>query len=398
MPGTDAPLPHGGHGCSLTVDLAALSQNYRLLAAHAAEKSEKRTHGICVLKADAYGHGAVACAKALAAVGADFFALASVFEGILLRAALPHARILVLSPTPPEALPALIEARLIATVCSFADIEALRRAARDAWRSGTLPKGQPVPCHIKLDSGMHRLGFPITKTGVAEALSQRLAALTREGGWLPTGVFSHFATADDLSPRGNALLLAQGRAFFHAAALLRRYKLCPHAHLANSAALLRFGGMGLWGYRMGIALYGIPPSDALPFRGALAGVRPVMSLRARVTRIFVLRKGEWLGYGSAFRAPCCMRVAAVSCGYADGLLRAASGGFLSLGGRPVRVIGRICMDQCFVALENIPASVGDLVTVFGEGASVSALAAAAGTIPYELLVLSSRRAKRSYLI
>ncbi len=383
--------------CAVTVDLAALCKNYTLLTAHANKKAKKAPRPICVLKADAYGHGAEACAAALYSMGADFFAVASVDEGAKLRQVLPDARILVLSPALPAALPSLIRARLVATVASVKDIMAVRSAAREAWRTGTLPRGCCVPCHVKLDSGMHRLGFPVTRAEEAERLADRLSLLAQEGGWRACGVFSHLATADDPSPRGNELLLAQGRAFFHAAVLLRRRGLCPHAHLANSAALLRFGGMGLWGYRMGIALYGIPPSEVLPFRGALAGIRPVMSMHAHITRISVLERGQGLGYGSAFVAPCRMRVATVSCGYADGLLRAASGGFLSLHGRAVRIIGRICMDQCFLAIGDLAANVGDPVTVFGTDADISALAAAAKTIPYELLTLASRRAARCYL-
>lgn len=384
--------------CTLTVDLAALCKNYALLSVHAARKGKRPPRPICILKADAYGHGAAVCAKALSAAGADFFAVASVDEGISLRRVLPRAHILVLSPALPAALPALIEARLIATVAGVEDVIAVQAAAREAWRTGALPHGWGVPCHVKLDSGMHRLGFPVTREGDAERLADRLSLLAREGGWRACGAFSHLATADDPSPRGNGILLSQGRAFFHAAALLRSRGLCPHAHLANSAALLRFGAMGLWGFRMGIALYGIPPSDALAFHGALSELRPVLSMHAHITRISVLERGQGLGYGSAFVAPCHMRVATVSCGYADGLLRGASGGFLSLCGRPVRLIGRICMDQCFLSLGDLPCAVGDPVTVFGEGVDISALAAAAHTIPYELLALASRRAARCYRI
>ncbi len=383
-----------GKNCRVTVDLGSLCRNARLLSAHASEK-KKDAVGIAVLKADAYGHGAAEVGRALFRAGVEHFAVASISEGAALRQALPEGEILVLAPAEEVSLPLLIRARLVATAGSWAELRALSRAAEWAWRAGELPRGHGIPVHLKIDSGMHRLGFAV-KGGDEKTFAAAVARLAAAGGILPLGAFSHLGTADEPTPRGNAYLRAQAEAFYRVAGALRRQGLCPQLHLSNSAATLRFGSMGLWGYRMGIALYGIPPSDALPFPQALAGLRPVMCFSGHLRRILRLKKGEALGYGADFRAPAAMRVGVLSVGYADGLLRASRGGFLSLHGRRVRIIGRVCMDQCFLDLGDIPAAVGDRVEVFGEKNAVSALAAAAGTIPYELLTLASRRGERVY--
>ncbi len=384
-----------GKNCRVTIDLEALLRNLRILTAEAARRG-CRGRGIAVLKADAYGHGAAAVATALRHAGVGRFAVASVAEGAALRRVLPAEEILVLAPAPPEDLSLLIRARLIPTAASAGDLLALRHAVADAWKQGSLPLEKPIPVHLKIDSGMHRLGFSVP-CGRETAFGRAVLRITRAGGVLPVGAFSHLATADTKSPQGNACLRAQAEAFFRVAGALRRYGLCPTLHLANSAALLRFGSMGLPSYRMGIALYGIPPSEELPFVGDLAGMAPVMTVTGYLRRVFTLKKGETLGYGADFRAPADMRIGVLSVGYADGLLRASRGGFVSLHGRRVRIIGRICMDQCFLALEDTPAAVGDAVEIFGKENPAAALAAAAGTIPYELLTLVSRRAGREYL-
>lgn len=172
----------------------------------------------------------------------------------------------------------------------------------------------------------------------------------------------------------------------------RGYRLCRHA--ANSAAALRFGSMGFDYVRLGIALYGLPPSEEVP----CDGLCPVMSLYSRISEIHLLRAGESVSYGACFQAPHDLRVATVSIGYADGLVRAASnGGYLLVGGQKAPILGRICMDQCMIGLGDIEAYEGDLVTVYDEnGENIRRLAKAAGTIPYELLCLTGLRVDRQY--
>lgn len=384
-----------------TLDTRALRENYRALTAYIAARRQPPFTAmpaavppapICVVKANAYGHGLIPCVRALVAEGADFFAVACEREALDVRRAAPSAEVLVLAPVPPANLPLFVQESLIATVADEAGGIAAARAVAAAVRDGRLPRGAALRCHIKLDSGMNRLGFSLAPQTFSRSVGAvlRLAALPELA---VEGVFSHLAAADEPA---SPLTFLQSSRFFAAAEQLKAR--LPHLvlHLANSAAALRFGAMGCARYRLGIALYGIPPSESLAFPPSLVRrLRAPLSLDARIQRIAVLHKGEWLGYGGDFYARRDMRIAAVGIGYADGLLRACTGGTLLLRGKPLRLIGRISMDRCTVALGDLPARVGAWVSVFEpSGQNLRALAARAGTIPYELLTLVSPRAAR----
>ena len=387
--------------CRITVDLSALQGNFLALCADLRTRGES-PRPICVVKADAYGHGAAACAAALAAVGADFFAVATLGEALSLRRTVPGADILLLSPAPRGAAPLLLRERISATVGSAADVLAITRALPAPPRAGAarsrppyagIPAGR-VACHIKLDSGMHRLGFPIT--GGERAALDTCRALVRQEGWYPYGLYSHLAAADDPA---SPLTGEQVACFSRAAAEFRRAGLCRFSHLAASAGVLRFGSMGMDGVRFGIALYGIPPAPTLPFPPALAPrMRAVMRMESTLTRVFLLPRGACAGYGGAYRARRDTRVGVAAVGYADGLPRAATGAMLGVGGGNARIIGKVCMDACLLRLGTLSAAPGDPVTVWDEsGRRLSALAARARTIPYELLCRASRRAERRYI-
>ena len=392
------------------IDLSVLQQNFRTLRAYAEARprragfclppapgfprSQHTGHPICVVKADAYGHGAPACAQALAEAGADFVAVSSLREALEIRCAVPRADILVLAPSLPENAPLFVRFGITATLTCSADGLGAAEAVRRAVEAGHLPPGAALSAHIKLNSGMNRLGFPLTDADAPDTLQQILAL-----GKLPhlrlSGVFSHLAAADQPAEPATT---QQCRRFFSAVAFLHGAGLCPVTHLANTAAMLRFGDMGCSHYRIGIGLYGLPPSRALPFPPSIApAIRAPMSLTARVTQVFSLRAGERVGYGGLFRAPADMRAATVGIGYADGLLRACSGACLRLHGQDVPIIGRISMDQCTLDIRDIEAKPGDEVTVLeASGRLLSALAEKADSIPYELLCLSGRRAERVY--
>lgn len=383
--------------CRVTVDLAALQENFRLLSAYASDitapvcgKQAKKGRPICVVKANAYGHGALPCARALAAAGADFFAVATAAEGVALRAALPQADILILSPIAPEDAPCLVAERLIASVGSEEDMRRAAAAVRRAIALGRLPQGSELTCHAKLDTGMHRLGFAATQENEGRYTAYALRTLAHLPGIQLTGVYSHPAAADD--PR-DLLNTQQQSAFFRVKELLSP---SLFYHYCNSAATLLHGSMGLDGYRLGIALYGIPPAGTFPV--ALCGrIRAVARVETKLTRIFLLRAGQRLGYGGDYIAVRDTRVGTAAIGYADGLPRAATGACLLVRGQARPIIGRICMDQCMLDLGDTPAEVGDAVCVTEEsGRQLCHLSAQAGTIPYELLCHLPQRATWIY--
>lgn len=348
---------------------------------------------ICVVKADAYGHGAAACAAALCKEGADFFAVSSLAEALSVRVAAPTAAVLVLSPVFPGEAVSYVRFRLTATLADADGARAVSTAVAAAIAAGRLPPEAALSCHLKLDSGMGRMGFRLTG-GELDATLTALRGLCTLPHLRAVGVYSHLACADDENSPATA---AQADLFFRAVSRLHGWGLCPITHLANSAAALRLGDMGCTHYRLGLSLYGIPPAGRFP-APLREKMRAPLTLTARILRLSRLAVGEAVGYGATWRAGRQTPTATVGIGYADGLLRACTGGHLLYGGHPLPLIGRISMDQCTVATGAAPCRVGEHVTVFDEsGENLMALARQAGTVPYELLALTGRRADRQYL-
>lgn len=384
--------------CRVTVDLAALRENYLHFRAYAEQipppvccVGAKRPRPICVLKADAYGHGAQPCARALAAAGADFFAVATADEALALRVVLPGADILILSPVAPKDAPLLAEQRITVTVGSEQDLRAAAAEVRRAIVRGELARGTALFCHAKLDTGMHRLGFPAVRAAEGRRTVYALRSLAALPGVRLCGIYTHPAAAD--TPRC-PMTEEQIRAFCRMRRLMGEGYFY---HFSNSAAALSLGTLGFDGYRPGIALYGIPPGQSFPPPLA-PRMRAVARVETRLTRVFTLRAGERLGYGGDFRATRSMRVGVAAIGYADGLPRAAAGAALLVRGRPAPIIGRVCMDQCMLDLGQIPARAGEVVLVTEEsGRQLAALSHRAGTIPYELLCHLSPRAEKIYV-
>ena len=369
------------------INLTALTHNYTLLARRVKASGASP---ICVVKADAYGHGAPACVRALTSVGANFFAVSNEAEAFEVRRAAPTADILILGYTRPANAPLLAEQNITQTVHNAAYAMYLHTALDAAKAAGVIADDLTLKVHLKTDSGMNRLGFPLNDTAYPSSLTESLSVFDYKH-LSPTGIFTHFACADEPASTLTDLQLAR---FKRICEDLSSRGIRLRRHAANSAAALRFGGMDFDFVRLGIALYGLPPSDEVP----CDGLCPVMSLYSRISEIHLLRKGESISYGACFKAERDMRVATVSIGYADGLVRASSnGGHLLIGGRQAPILGRICMDQCMIGLEDIEAYEGDLVTVYDEnGENIRRLAESAGTIPYELLCLTGLRVHRQY--
>jgi len=337
-----------------------------------------------VVKADGYGHGAVSVARAALNAGADWLMIATVHEGITLRAAGLTARVLVLSPTDPQEAAALVQHNLTPLIAHLAQADALAEAARDA--------GLPPPrIHVKVDTGLGRYGI-----AAADAVPFMRSLAEREG-IIVEGVATHFATADQPD---DPFMHTQATRFAAVLAALTDEGLRPPlAHAANSGATMQ--RVAPWDMvRVGIALYGIAPDPATPQPFPLI---PALRIESAVARVFSVAPGESVGYGRTFIATEPTRAALIPLGYADGLTRALSnrGGVL-IAGQWCRLIGRISMDQCVVALPpTCPAAVGDPVVVVGQSGmatqTLAQLAGAAETIPYELAVGFGMRLQRRFI-
>ncbi|MFD2838575.1 alanine racemase [Azotobacter vinelandii] len=354
------------------IDLAALRHNYRL----ARELGGARA--LAVVKADAYGHGAVRCARALEAE-ADGFAVACIEEALELREAGIAAPILLLEGFFESAeLEPIQRHDLWCVVHSPWQLEAIERTALT----------RPLTCWLKLDSGMHRVGFAPADYRAAHA---RLMA---SGKVARIVAMSHFARADELDCPRVAEQLAQ----FETATA----GLVAEFSLRNSPALLgwpqfffRHGHGDEW-LRPGIMLYGATPFER--YQEQAAQLRPVMTLESRIIGVRELPAGEPVGYGARFVASRPTRVGVVAMGYADGYPRHAPNGTpVAVDGRPAQLIGRVSMDMLTVDLTDLPqAGLGSRVELWGAQVPASEVAAAAGTIAYQLFC-NVRRVARSWL-
>jgi alanine racemase len=335
---------------------------------------------MAIVKADAYGHGAVAVARAAVDAGAAALGVATTDEGVQLRRAGIGTMILLLGHTPPEEAAIAVANDLSVTVFQMDVARALSRAASRA--------GRPAKIHIKIDTGMGRIGIaPADALPVVREVRQ-LAGIVLEG------CFTHFATADepDLAPA-----MAQLEAFRTVLRQLEEAGIrVGLRHASNSAAVLALPESHLDLVRPGIALYGIPPASHL--RGRIP-LRRVMRLRARVTHVKRVPAGTPIGYGRAYRAARATTIATIPVGYADGYPRLLSaGGEVALGGRRLPIAGRISMDQCMVDAGETAVGVGDEVELWGDAVPAEDVADRAQTIAYELLAGVSPRVPRVFVL
>lgn len=363
------------------IDMDALSHNYRA----AREKIGPDVKYLGVVKADAYGHGAIQISRKLQSLGCDYLAVSSLDEARELRRGGIVMPVLILGHTPPEMTPQLIRHNLTQTVSALAKAEEYNRAAEAV--------GGVLRVHIKVDTGMSRLGFLVRGERFADGVDAiekacNLPALK------PEGIFTHFATSDSDDPGDRAYAMEQFGVFRAVLdALKQRGRRFAIRHCANSGALARYPGTYFDMVRPGIALYGL--GDDAP----ALGLRPVMSLYSCVSTIKIFDADTPVSYGRTYRTTDRRRVGVLPIGYADGLFRGFSNK-LSLwtphGPAPIR--GRICMDMTMVDLSELPEiHVGDALEIFGAHQSADALAAMLDTIPYELTCAVSKRVPRLYV-
>lgn len=369
------PSQWGGRPVWAEIDLDALASNVRVLAARAAP-----ARLWAVVKANAYGHGAVACGRAALEAGAHGLAVICADEAEELRRAGISAPILLLAYTPPSDAERVVALGLRPTVASWDVVEALSTEARRA--------GARVPIHLELESGLNRQGL------APEALVALAQRARETPGIEVEGLFTHFAAAeegDQRFTRSQFEVLRQVSA---------RLPFVKERHCSASASVLLDHEMALEAVRTGLSLYGYRPA---PWCGTDAELRPVMSLRARVARVLDVERGATVGYGRTWAAARPSRIALVMCGYADGYRRSfGNRSHLLLRGRRAPVVGRVAMDMCMVDVTAVGGvQDGDVATLVGrdgeERVDADELATLADTISWEILAGITARVPRLYL-
>jgi alanine racemase len=363
------------------VDLSALQSNLRAISRLVAGKARV----IAVVKANAYGHGAERVGPALEAAGADVLACADIEEGVLLREAGVRAPILVFGALSVSDLAGVFDRDLTPTISTPSAGRALQAAAA--------ARGVRLACHLKIDTGMNRLGFR------HDNLARTLPEVAGSPNLEIVAAYTHFATADDPE---SPFLDAQRERFERALETIAAVGLKPAArHAANSAALLRDARVWYDFVRPGLLIYGIAPP---PLATTLA-LRPALALTSRVVAVKGMRPGEGTGYGLRTRAGEPRSIAVVPAGYADGLdTRLAGRGAVLIRGRRAPIVGSVCMDMITIDVTGLtgPDAVqtGDEVVIIGsQGADridAREMAATIETIPYEILCRIGARIQRVY--
>ncbi len=355
------------------IDISAILNNY--------EKIDKKIGGtkqICVVKANCYGHGTEIIPH-LSNAGCGYFAVSSLAEAYEIRQLAPGAEILILGYTPPEDMPYVIENNITQAMFSHEYSEEI---------SKYIPSDKKLKVHIKLDTGMNRIGY--RQDGVEDLLGDcknpRLSVC---------GIFTHFATADEPS-------LEKAKKQLECFLSIKDY-LSQNGidtglvHTSNSAATQRMPESVFGAVRSGICLYGCKPS----FDVCTDGFIPAMTFKTCVAHIHVMKKGEEISYGGEFKADSDRLIATLPAGYGDGFLRVCRNGKIGVGGKLYPIVGRICMDQCMIDITDGGEKIecGDEAVLYGKGGmSVDEVARIAGTIGYELLTQVNKRVPRIYKI
>ncbi|MCR4719841.1 MAG: alanine racemase [Firmicutes bacterium] len=361
------------------IDIDALKYNFNnikgILKPH--------TKIMSVVKADAYGHGYRECCKALLDCGSDAFAVATIEEAAQIRKAGFDTPVLILGAVSKDDFPYLLELDVMPAVFDVPDAQALSQIAQKSDKTAKI--------HIKIDTGMSRLGF----SAIDSRTVDEILKISRLPNIEINGIFSHFACADEKNPEYTYM---QFERFMHLIKEIEKEGVkIPIKHIANSAAIMMYPEMQLDMVRPGIILYGYYPSSEVD--KARLSIKPVMTLKSRVAYIKELDAGVGVSYGKEYITDRKTKIATIPIGYADGYIRALSKkAKMEAGGELASVVGRICMDQCMIDVTNVNnIDIGDEVTIFGNGKiTADDVAGWIGTINYEVLCLVERRVPRIY--
>ena len=364
------------------IDLDALVHNYRTLRAHVGEGVKF----LGVVKADAYGHGSVIVARTLQENGADYLAVSSIDEAMELRLNGITMPILILGHTPKEQVERLIQYDITqAVTCKAKAVEYSEEATR---------LGSTLRIHIKVDTGMSRLGYlcdgDLFSTGV-EGISEAVSM----PGLDAEGIFTHFAVSDDPGEEAKAYTEHQFKLFTDVISGVeersgRKFRL---RHCANTGAVARYPETYLDMVRPGLLLYGYGEF------AAELGLKPVMTLKTNVSTIKIYPAGTAISYGGIYKTEHTTRIGVLPYGYADGFFRCLSNRCsLMTDEGPAPQRGKICMDMCMIDLTDKPGvGIGSEIEVFGPRNPIETMASIAGTIPYELTCAVSKRVPRRYI-
>jgi len=370
------------------IDLAAIAHNVRELR----RITPSRARMMAVVKADGYGHGAVPVARTALAAGADMLAVARIDEAIELRQAGLDAPILVFSPTFPDFSEKLITHDLIQSVAGLGAARQLDAVARRC--------GKTIPIHLKVDSGMGRLGLLPDARRVGESMSAvaEVHAITQLKGLRLEGIFTHFAAADERDKGYSHQQLAVFETFLQA--LVRAGIDCGLRHAANSAAIIDLPASHLDAVRPGISLYGLYPSSDVDH--SRIDLKPALALKSRLLQVKAVPAGFKTSYGMTWEAPQPTIIGTVAAGYADGLQRRLSNrGAMLVQGRRAPIVGRVCMDLIMLDIgADATAVAGDEVVIIGrqgeETITADEIADLLGTINYEVVFTNGIRVPRLY--
>jgi alanine racemase len=366
------------------VDLDAIAHNFRAIAAMVSAESTGAAGVpavVGVVKANAYGHGAAPVAQALERAGATRLACADIEEAIVLRRAGVRAEVLIFGALGVSDVDGVFDYRLTPTVSTPSAGHALQVAAA--------ARGARLKYHLKIDTGMNRLGF--RHDNLRATLPELLASPNLEA----VGLYTHLATADNPE---HPLMERQRVRFERARRELVDMGLRPAVvHAANSAALLRDSRLWYDLVRPGLLLYGVVP----PPLASTIDLKPALSLRSRLVAVKGIRPGESVSYGATFVADRPMRIAVIPAGYADGIdMRLGGRGVALVRGRRTPIVGSICMDMSMIDVTNVDAEPGDEIVLLGrqgdDAIDVREMAAAIGTIPWEVLCRIGSRIERVY--
>ena len=379
------------------ISLDALAENVRLIR----EQLHPGTEFCAVVKADAYGHGEEWICKKLYNLGIRFYAVSSFEEAVRVRRWCPDGEILILGYTAPECAPVLAQEHIIQAILSEEYAQELENYLENNSDHLTLK------CHIKLDTGMGRIGLPakliLDRLGIVGKVKriQNLEHLEIDG------IFTHFAVADEPDPENLAYTKNQEEKIIHIAESLEKNGISlQHVHYLNSAGICYHNnsetGSNSTLARAGIIMYGLMPNSAL---AVPIPVKPVLSFYSRISHIKTIRPGDCISYGRTYKAEITRKIATVTIGYADGYPRALSNqGEVLVRGIRCPIVGRVCMDQTMIDISEIPEEweiqPGEIVTLIGQDgeASITAddIAGLCNTIGYEIVCGISKRIPRIF--
>lgn len=361
------------------ISLDNLRENFRGIR----KLLKPETKFCAVIKANGYGHGSIELARLYEEEAADYFAVATCEEAFELREAGIRTPIMCLGYVPEDRFARMVEQDIDITLYS---LEKARRLSEEALKIGRQAK-----IHIKLDTGMSRLGYPCNEDSIKEI--REIAALPNI---VCRGLFTHFALADAADP---SYTREQFKRYQFVSDRLEQegVKIEIH-HVCNSAGIMMFPEYHLDMVRAGIVLYGHYPSEEVD-KSVLA-LRPAMRLRTTVSHVKMLEKDRGISYGHKYYTKEQEQIATIPIGYADGFTRMLSGlADVRIGNNLVPVVGRICMDQCMINVSGLDVRVGDVVTIFSEDPelAIERFGEKLGTINYELLCMIQRRVPRVYV-